>query len=148
MKSCRATLAARTCFEIEVGQLIEPQALASGDESPQLVFIEANCVQCGLCCRTCPEDAIAATPRYLYDHQQRTARRVLHEAEPFLCISCGKPFATQSVVSNMLAKLEGHWMFQDERAKRRLMMCEDCRVVDIVQDPQAMEQGLTNPRRQ
>ena len=29
-------------------------------------------------------------------------------------------------------------MFQSERAKRRLQMCEDCRVVDAVQDADAM----------
>jgi hypothetical protein len=39
-------------------------------------------------------------------------------------------------------------MFQNERAKRRLMMCEDCRVADIVQDPDAMQQGFTAPHRQ
>jgi hypothetical protein len=28
-------------------------------------------------------------------------------------------------------KLEGHWMFQTEEARRRLQMCEDCRVRDL-----------------
>ena len=102
-------------------------ALDAGSEVPQLVFIEANCVQCGLCCRTCPEDAIAASPRYLYDQQQRSARRVLHEAEPFLCISCGKPFATRQVIEKITARMRGHAMFQGA-ALERLRMCEDCRV--------------------
>ena len=102
-------------------------ALESGDESPQLLFIEANCVQCGLCCRTCPEDAIAATPRYLYDQQQRNTRRLLHEAEPFLCVSCGKPFATRQVIEKITSRMQGHAMFQGE-ALERLKMCEDCRV--------------------
>jgi len=52
------------------------------------------------------------------------------------------------VITNMLTKLEGHWMFQNERAKRRLMMCDDCRVVDMVQDPDAMQQGFETHRRQ
>jgi hypothetical protein len=30
-------------------------------------------------------------------------------------------------------KLEGHWMFQNEQAKRRLYMCEHCRVKDMLQ---------------
>ena len=111
-------------------------ALESGDESPQLVFIEANCVQCGLCCRTCPEDAIAASPRYLYDQQQRTARRVLHEAEPFLCISCGKPFATRQVIEKITTRMKGHAMFQGE-ALQRLKMCEDCRVKAMFDDEAA-----------
>ena len=64
---------------------------------------------------------------------------MLHQEPPFCCVSCGKPFATRSVIDRMLTRLEGHWMFEDERAKRRLMMCEDCRVVDAIQDPKAME---------
>jgi len=102
-------------------------ALDAGNEKPQLIFIEANCVQCGLCCRTCPEDAIAASPRYLYDQQQRSARRVLFEVEPFLCISCGKPFATRQVIEKITARMRGHAMFQGA-ALERLKMCEDCRV--------------------
>ncbi|MDH3559519.1 MAG: 4Fe-4S binding protein, partial [Gammaproteobacteria bacterium] len=103
------------------------RALAAGDDRPQLVFFEANCVQCGLCCRTCPEDAIAVTPRYLYDSQQRNKRRVLGEAEPFLCVSCGKPFATRQVIEKIMSKMKGHAMFQG-KALERLKMCEDCRV--------------------
>jgi ferredoxin len=113
-------------------------ALESGGESPQLAFIEANCVQCGLCCRTCPEDAIAASPRYLYDQQQRGARRVLHEAEPFLCVSCGKPFATRQVIDKVISKMKGHAMFQGD-ALQRLKMCEDCRVKAMFADEGAGE---------
>ena len=102
-------------------------ALEAGSESPQLVFIEANCVQCGLCCRTCPEDAIAASPRFLYDAQQRNKRRILCAEEPFLCIQCGKPFATRQVIDKITGKMRDHPMFQGE-ALERLKMCEDCRV--------------------
>jgi len=102
-------------------------ALEAGTESPQLVFIEANCVQCGLCCRTCPEDAIAASPRYLYDSQKRSTRRVLCEEEPFLCIRCGKPFATRQVIQKITGKMKDHPMFRGA-ALERLKMCEDCRV--------------------
>ena len=123
-------------------------AVFAGNETPKLIFNEAQCVQCGICASACPEHAISLKPRLLAEPELRERQVTLHEEPPLCCINCGKPFATQSVVSNMLAKLEGHWMFQDERAKRRLMMCEDCRVVDIVQDPQAMEQGFTSPRRQ
>ena len=28
-------------------------------------------------------------------------------------------------------KLAGHWMFQTEESRRRLLMCEDCRVRDM-----------------
>lgn len=102
------------------------KALQAGGELPQLKFIEANCIQCGLCCRTCPEDAISISPRYLYESEQRRRVRVLHEEAPFACIVCGKPFATQSVISRITNQLQGHPMFQGE-ALKRLKMCEDCR---------------------
>ena len=66
--------------------------------------------------------------------------RLLHEERAFNCISCGKPFASQKIITTMLSKLQGHYMFQNERAQQRLKMCEDCRVVDIVQDEEAMGQ--------
>ncbi|MCB1831674.1 MAG: hypothetical protein KDI35_16685, partial [Gammaproteobacteria bacterium] len=47
----------------------------------------------------------------------------------------------RSVIDNMQVKLAGHRMFRSERARQRLQMCDDCRVADIVQDPEAMEDG-------
>ena len=118
------------------------KALQAGEGEPKLRFIEANCLQCGMCTRTCPENAIWITPRLLFDRTARHKLRTLYEEEPFCCTTCGKPFATRSVIDSMLSKLQGHWMFQDERARKRLTMCEDCRVVDAVQDPDAMESGI------
>jgi ferredoxin len=118
------------------------RALQSGQDTPQLRFIEANCLQCGTCMSTCPEDAIFLTPRLLLDPGARKQIRTLYEEPPFCCVSCGKPFATRSVIDEMMAKLEGHWMFTDERARRRLMMCEDCRVIDVVQDPAMMDRDV------
>lgn len=115
------------------------KALQTGDGKPELQFIEANCLQCGLCTRTCPEDAIWITPRLLFDNTARTQVRVLKQEPPFCCICCGKPFATRSVINNMLIKLQNHWMFQSERARNRLKMCETCRTVDALEDPEAME---------
>ena len=114
------------------------KALQTGEGLPQLKFIEANCLQCGMCTRTCPENAISISPRLLFEREQRQQQRLLFEESPFNCISCGKPFATRSVIENMLSKLSGHWMFKTERARNRLKMCEDCRVVDVVQDEAAM----------
>jgi ferredoxin len=124
------------------------KALQHGQGEPQLKFIEANCLQCGMCTRTCPEDAIWITPRLLLDRNSRTKPRILCEEEPFNCTACGKPFATRSVINNMLTKLQGHWMFQNERARSRLTMCEDCRVVDAVQDTEVIENGLDGHLRQ
>jgi len=106
-------------------------ALLDGRGLPQLNFREWNCVQCGLCERTCPENAITLSPRFLHDPDARERPRILHEEQPVCCVSCGKPFATRSMLDKLSRKLEGHWMFQNEEARRRLQMCEDCRVRDL-----------------
>jgi ferredoxin len=113
-------------------------ALMDGSERPQLRFVEDNCVQCGLCARTCPEDAIGPSPRYLYDYGRRSSVRILNEEEPFNCVVCGTPFATQKLMDNMTKKLAGHWMFQSEESLRRLKMCEDCRVKDMFEREDGM----------
>ncbi len=118
------------------------KALHTGDEIPQLFFVENNCLQCGMCVSTCPENAISISPRLLFDREERNKKRVLYEEEPFCCISCGTPFATHKTIGNILEKLAGHAMFQSDRAKNRLKMCEDCRVVDAVQDSDAMQASL------
>lgn len=96
-----------------------------------LRFLERNCVQCGLCERTCPEDAIRLRPRLLLGAPAREAR-VLNESLPFHCVSCGKPFGTKQMVDAMLGRLSGHSMFADEASLKRLQMCADCRVVDMM----------------
>jgi ferredoxin len=118
-------------------------AINAGGETPKLIFHEMNCVQCGICAKACPEQAISLEPRLLADSEQRLAAATLNEETPFLCISCGKPFATQSVINIMMAKLQGHWMYQSERSRQRLRMCEDCRVIDVMQDAEAMESTVT-----
>ena len=114
------------------------KALQSGNGVPQVQFIESKCLQCGMCTRTCPENAITISPRFLFDREQRNNSRILYEEPAFECISCGKAFATASVIESMLVKLQHHRMFQSKRARNRLRMCEDCRVVDVVQDEEAM----------
>ncbi|HEX2200326.1 MAG TPA: 4Fe-4S binding protein [Burkholderiales bacterium] len=106
-------------------------ALIDATEVPALRFIERNCVQCGLCAATCPEKAIQLVPRLLLGPQAKEAV-VLNEAQPFFCVRCAKPFGTRQMVDNMLAKLGGHSMFAG--GTRRLQMCGDCRVVDMVEN--------------
>lgn len=104
-------------------------ALQDNTERPQLKFIEKNCVQCGLCATTCPEDAIKLEPRLLLTAVRKEAR-VLNESQPYQCIRCSKPFGTLKAIESMLGKLAGHAMFQGAAADR-LKMCSDCRVIDI-----------------
>lgn len=118
-------------------------AIKAGGESPRLIFHELNCVQCGICAGGCPERAITLEPRLLADPEKRLASAILNEEQPFHCISCGKAFATQSVINTMMEKLQGHWMYQSERSRQRLKMCEDCRVIDVMQDSEAMESSVT-----
>jgi ferredoxin len=113
-------------------------AVVAGGDTPALKFHEHNCVQCGICERACPEHAISLQARLNLDHDERHRAVTLNEQAPFLCVSCGKPFAIRNVIDLMLDKLKDHPMFSSERAKRRLMMCDDCRVVDVVQDDDMM----------
>ena len=106
-------------------------ALVDAKDAPQLKFVERNCVQCGLCAKTCPEDAIALQPRLLVGPEARNAV-VLNEAEPFCCVRCAKPFGTRQMVDGMLARLTGHAMFGTPEALKRLQMCADCRVLDMM----------------
>jgi ferredoxin len=106
-------------------------ALLDSPEAPRLRFIERNCVQCGLCASTCPEDAIRLVPRLAIGAQAKEAV-TLNQADPFNCVRCGKPFGTRQMVENMLGKLGGHSMFAG--GTRRLQMCGDCRVVDMMEN--------------
>lgn len=106
-------------------------ALQDGTDLPLLGFNESKCVQCGLCAKACPEDAVVLHPRLAYAEHLAPAQRVLNEDAPFNCVVCGKPFATRRMMDRIAGKLSGHWMFQDDKALERLQMCEDCRLHDI-----------------
>lgn len=114
-------------------------ALKSGGKTPALSFLEADCVQCGLCEQACPENAITLLPGFLAA-DAREARHICHEEAAFECINCGKPFATVSTVATIKEKLANHPYFAGE-AMIRLEMCEDCRVKDVwktmIRDPDA-----------
>jgi ferredoxin len=110
----------------------------SNREMPEVFFVESNCLQCGACVQTCPEDAMQIIPRLLFDSEKRIRSRALNQDKPFACITCGKAFAPSSVIDKMLDKLKDHYMFETGRALDRLKMCDDCRVIDIMQDPEAM----------
>ena len=105
-------------------------ALFAGGDTPRLQFLEARCHQCGLCREICPEGAIRLLPGIHCDPDTAEAKVILGEAEPFRCIECGKPFASQAMINRMQNKLTGHWMYAGERQLRRLQMCGACRAGD------------------
>jgi ferredoxin len=104
-------------------------ALQDNAASPQLKFIEKNCVQCGLCVKTCPEKSLSLLPQFNLTPQRKEAV-VINAMQPYSCIRCSKPFGTLKAIEAMLGKLAGHAMFQGAAADR-LKMCADCRVIDI-----------------
>ena len=108
-------------------------ALLDTPEVPRLRFIERSCVQCGLCVNTCPEAAITLTPRLLLTSQVKEAVTLI-ESQPFHCIRCSKPFGTRQLIEVMLGRLSGHSMFPDGASLRRLQMCADCRVIDMMEN--------------
>jgi ferredoxin len=109
-------------------------ALLDTPEEPKLRFVERNCVQCGLCAQTCPEQAITLQAQLRLDDEARRPR-TLNAAEPFHCVSCGKAFGTRQMIDNMTSRLSAHSMFAGGQALRRLQMCADCRVLDLMQNP-------------
>jgi ferredoxin len=109
-----------------------------------LKLIERNCVQCGLCVETCPEDALALVPRLLLTAQAKQ-EVVLNQAEPFNCVRCGKPFGTKQMIDSMVGRLAAHSMFAGSAGTRRLQMCADCRVVDMMENPN--EASILGPKR-
>ncbi len=121
-------------------------ALQDGQNAPQLRFIEKNCVQCGLCADTCPEDAIRLVPRLSF-RDTRKQPVVLNETQPFHCIRCNKPFGTLRMVESMLARLAGHPAFAGHLDRMR--MCGDCRVIDMMTptDEQTIHQAQELRRR-
>ncbi len=106
-------------------------ALQAGGDTPALRFIEANCVQCGICSQACPESAVTLEPRLHFDLNVVNQARTQKEEVPFHCLDCGKPFATMAMIGRMTEKLKNHWMYAKPDAMRRLKLCEDCRVKDM-----------------
>ncbi|WP_261835475.1 4Fe-4S binding protein [Vibrio ishigakensis] len=98
---------------------------------PNLSFVEQDCVQCGMCEKACPENALSIQARFNWDQESRQAPQTLHQEQPALCLRCQKPFAPQSMVNMLQDKLRGHSHFSDETSLRRIAMCEDCRVIDM-----------------
>lgn len=115
-------------------------ALTDGGDKPALMFTEQNCVQCGLCESACPEKVISLTPQINFNGEIRSKSRTLKEEKPFECIVCGAPFATQSMITQMVTKVGSHSAFNTNI--ERLKMCADCRVKDLFKDI------LKDPERQ
>ncbi len=118
-------------------------ALGDNPQQPQLRFVQANCLQCGLCRRTCPEDAISLRPGFDFRPEARDWA-VLMEDEPMQCPACGKAFGSKRAVEGIIARLEKlhNPHFASARQRELLRYCEDCRVVALTmseEDPFAAQ---------
>ncbi len=114
-------------------------ALSDNPDRPEVRFLEAACVQCGLCRSTCPENVITLEPRLNLTKDAMTAT-VLRGEDPFECIRCGKEFGTKSSVEHIISVLAGkHAMFSDEASTNLIKMCDDCRVLEQMENPQGDE---------
>lgn len=112
-------------------------ALKAAADAPRLSFLESQCLQCGLCEKSCPEQVISLTPRLLLDAARR--ERILQEAEIFCCTACGKAMGAKPMIDAMLSKLSGHSMFAGAQALARLSMCADCRVIDLMKSEESTQ---------
>ena len=116
-------------------------ALADNPDRPEVRFVEAACVQCGLCQKTCPEKVITLSPRLNFAAAAMQPE-TLHAEEPFECVKCGKPFGSRSTIERISNQLAGqHSMFQSEDKAQLIRMCQDCRIevqADMPDSPFAM----------
>ena len=108
------------------------RALSDDKDHPRLRFLESACLQCGLCVDTCPEDALSLSARLDLRAEAKKAR-TLHEDTPCNCVRCGKAFGSTATVRTMVARLSGHALFATEAQRKRLLMCGDCRVIDMME---------------
>ena len=101
-------------------------ALTAGDSSSALRFTEAACVQCGLCSRGCPEQAITLQPRLLPGRVARGTARVLTHDRPHRCPECGVAYIGLALVTRAMQVMRESGAL-DERAIAGLKRCPACR---------------------
>jgi ferredoxin len=111
-----------------------PTAALSSEEggTPRLRFAEDACVQCGLCERGCPENAITLHPRFRPQADLRGATRVLNEDELLACTSCGTPFISRKLLASSFERIKGHPVLA-QGGRERLMTCPACRQSALLQ---------------
>ncbi len=116
-------------------------ALGDDPQHPRLRFVEAACVQCGLCRKACPEGAVTLEARWSFVPSAREWV-VLCEDDPMTCPACGKAFGSRRAIERVISTLAGrNPMFATEEQQALLRYCEDCRVIALSRqgsDPFAM----------
>ena len=121
-------------------------ALLDNEDTPQLRFQEDACLQCGICSHACPENAIGLVPQ-LDLSDAALSQRVLHEEDPFACISCGSLFGVKSTINRVMDKLvEKHAMFATTEQGKLIQMCDKCRIEAQYHSTSSPFQAAPRPR--
>jgi ferredoxin len=108
-------------------------ALTADEENLTLNLLGINCIQCTVCVRVCPENALALQPG-LQLEADFFAPRELTRAEAVICPECGKPFGTRKSFALVMAKLKAHGSLAAENTF--FEYCEKCRVVKLFESQQ------------
>ena len=93
-----------------------------------LTFLEANCVQCGICVSGCPEQAITLWPR-LASKDVRRQRRVVASSPMAECGDCGAQFVAQTLLDSTVRRLRENGA--TEAVLEQAVRCPQCRAVRV-----------------
>lgn len=107
-------------------------ALRADRDGAELGFIEAVCVQCGLCEHGCPEDAIKRQPRFDYQALRGSDMITLNRAKMDNCTQCGRPFMSTALLSSALKHLTSDGA-AIRQAKQMLQVWPQCRADNALQ---------------
>ncbi len=101
-------------------------ALRAVEADGALVGEFSQCTQCGECAVVCPEKVITLENSGIELSASWFGDVTLAKDEPFCCVECGKPFATNKSVMKIVAMLEPLFVTDPIKA-RTLRCCADCK---------------------
>lgn len=101
-------------------------ALRADGNGIELTFVEAACVQCGLCEHGCPENAVKRQPRFDYAALQGSKMTTLNRAKMANCTQCNRPFMSTALLASALEHLSTEGA-ATRQAKDMLRICPQCR---------------------
>ena len=101
-------------------------ALRTGGDGVELNFVEADCIQCGLCEHGCPEHAVKRQPRFDYAALRDGKMITLNRARMANCTQCKRPYMSAALLASALEHLSGAGAANGQ-AREMLLICPQCR---------------------
>ncbi|MDI6888528.1 MAG: 4Fe-4S binding protein [Methanocellales archaeon] len=95
-------------------------------------FVYGYCIACGLCERSCPEEALKLKRTLDFAKLVDLKEETIAQSEFVRCVKCGKAFVTRATLdktSGILRSMGGTGEFSMEERMELLKYCEDCRPV-------------------